>query len=154
MLKLVSPKMAIKLCKNVESIEVLKNLGGDSLFKEMLNVCIKNQGIGLAAPQVGIYYKFFIAKLYQHEPFKVYVNPIYRPLCCETIDSIEGCLTYGKDKTYKVKRHVKILAEYQEIGFDGFIDKTFALEDLAATIFQHETDHINSITIAAIGEPL
>jgi peptide deformylase len=149
MLKLVSPQKAIKLCKDVTDIETLIKLGGDLLFNNILEICHKSQGVGLAAPQVGIYYKFFIAYLQEYNNFGVYVNPKYRPLSDQTVESIESCLTHGKDKPYKIKRYHKILAEWQDIGL---VKKIQELNGMSAIIFQHETDHINSITIASIGE--
>jgi len=153
MLKLVSPQRAIKFCKDIDNIEVLRDLGGDRLFNNMLRICQKFQGVGLAAPQIGIYYKFFLAHLQEYSSFKVYINPKYRPLTDQTVESIEACLTHGKDKLYRVKRYPKILAEWQDIKGLELVGKIQELNEISAVIFQHETDHINGITIASIGEP-
>ena len=151
-MELVSPKRALKLCKDVESQE---EIGGKKVVNEMIRLCIKENGIGLAAPQVGINYKFFVAYFQEYLEWRLFINPTYRPLAQQTVDSIEGCLTYGSENTYKVKRYTKILAEWKELDLkDGFTTKTIELSGISAIIFQHETDHINSITVAAKGEKI
>jgi peptide deformylase len=155
MLELVSPKRALKLCKDVDSAEVLKEAGGKKLINEMIRVCIKENGIGLAAPQVGIGYKFFVAYFQEFLDWKLFVNPTYRPLAQQTVDSTEGCLTYGSENTYRVKRYTKIFAEWQELDVNGeLVPIRKELAGISAIIFQHETDHINSITVAAKGEKI
>lgn len=155
MLELVSSKRALKLCKDVESADVLKEVGGKKLINDMIKLCIKENGIGLAAPQIGVYYKFFVAYFQEFLDWRLFVNPTYRPLAQQTVDSVEGCLTYGNENTYKVKRYTKILAEWQEQDITNeLVVKKQEMTGISAIIFQHETDHINSITVAAKGDKI
>ena len=155
MLELVSPKRALKLCKDVESADVLKEVGGKKLINDMIKLCVKENGIGLAAPQIGIRNKFFIAYFQEFLDWRLFVNPVYRPLNQQTVDSVEGCLTYGIDHTYKVKRYTKVLAEWQEENTYGDLAiKKQELSGISAIIFQHETDHINSVTVTAKGQKI
>jgi len=155
MLELVSSKRALKLCKDVESAEVIKELGGKKLVNDMIKLCIKEDGIGLAAPQIGINYKFFVTYFQEFLSWRLFINPCYRPLNQQIVDSVEGCLTYGTDNTYKVKRYIKILAEWQEEDpYGDLIIKKLEMNGISAIIFQHETDHINSITVSAKGEKI
>ena len=155
MLELVSPKRALKLCKDVESADIIKELGGKKLVNDMIKLCIKENGIGLAAPQIGISYKFFVAYFQEFLDWRLFINPVCRPLNQQTVDSVEGCLTYGTENTYKVKRYTKILAEWQEENSYGdLITKKQELSGISAIIFQHETDHINSVTVTARGEKI
>jgi peptide deformylase len=155
MLELVSHKRALKLCKDVESTEIIKEFGGRKLANDMIKLCVKENGMGLAAPQIGISYKFFVAYFQEFLDWRLFINPVYRPLNQQTVDSVEGCLTYGTENTYKVKRYTKILAEWQEEDTYGdFITRKQEITGISAIIFQHETDHINSITVSAKGEKI
>lgn len=155
MLELALPKKALKLCKDVESTDTLKELGGKKLVNDMIKLCTKKDGIGLAAPQVGISYKFFVAYFQEFLDWRLFVNPTYRPLAQQMVDSVEGCLTYGTENTYKVKRYTKIFAEWKEEDIaGGFVTKKQEMTGISAIIFQHETDHINSITVAAKGDKI
>jgi peptide deformylase len=152
MLELVSPKNALKLCKDVENPEILAELGGKKLVNDMIKLCIRENGIGLAAPQIGIHYKFFITFLQEFQDWKLFINAKYRPLNQQMVDSVEGCLTHGKDNTYKVKRYTKILAEWDEIDSAGdFQERKREMTGISAIIFQHEVDHLNSITVSSQG---
>jgi peptide deformylase len=64
-------------------------------------------------------------------------------------------LTYGPNVHYTVQRYTKIRATWQEIAFDGELkNKSEIFENVIAQIFQHETDHVNGITIAMIGQKI
>lgn len=154
MLELVSAKRALKLCKDVENLEEIKELGGVKLINDMIKLCIKENGIGLAAPQVGIHFKFFVAYFQEFLDWRLFINPVYRPLSQQTVDSVEGCLTYGTENTYKVKRYTKILAEWYETSESRLVGKKQEMTGISAIIFQHEVDHINSVTVAAKGEKI
>ena len=119
----------------------------------MIEICRLNKGVGLAAPQVGIMKRFFIC----HDinfAWKLFINPVYVGDSSK-YDTIEGCLTYGPNVHYTVQRYTKIRATWQEIAFDGELkNKSEIFENVIAQIFQHETDHVNGITIAMIGQKI
>jgi len=108
-----------------------------------------DDGIALAAPQVGISYRIFIVsgKLWADEENKkiksdvVFINPkiTKRSKKMSTLD--EGCLSvrwlYGK-----TKRSDKVSIEAYDI--DGK-KMTWHGSGLLAQIFQHETDHLEGI---------
>lgn len=152
MLEIVSAKKALKLCKDIDDAREFAEIGGGKLIASMVGLCSREDGIGLAAPQIGLGYKFFVAYLQEFSGWKAFINPHYRPLNQQIVDSTESCLTYGSDSAYKVKRYVKILAEWQEYNGKSLVDKKQELSGISSIIFQHETDHINSITIAAKGD--
>ena len=109
-------------------------------------------GVALAAPQISIPYRIFIARLdrtvpppedgSKHEPeLLVCINPEFIRSSQRRIEMDEGCLsvrsTYGK-----TKRHER--ATIRARGKDG---STFERGGggLIAQIYQHEIDHLNGI---------
>ena len=116
-----------------------------TLIADMLDTMYANNGVGLAAPQVGEEYKIFVIDTSTgDEPLNpmVFVNPkIIKKegaIACQ-----EGCLSFPKVYT-EVKRYrnvtVKALNRY---------GKPFVLEatdgSLLARAIQHENDHLNGI---------
>jgi peptide deformylase len=75
------------------------------LVDKMIDIMLKNKGVGLAAPQVGVSLRLFIISLDgSRENVKAYVNPTVTPTGeLEGID--EGCLSvpgiYTKIRRYK-----------------------------------------------------
>jgi peptide deformylase len=116
----------------------IKKLAID-MIKTMLNA--KPEGVGLAAPQVGISKNIFVAQT-SHGPH-VFVNPkiIKKSREAETME--EGCLSLP-DVWLKVKRAKAAELEYLDI--EGKTGKIKA-EGLFARILQHEIDHLNGILI-------
>lgn len=103
------------------------------------------EGIGLAAPQVGVNKRIMVFNE-EGDPLKkdkemILINPkiISRSEECNIKD--EGCLSfpmiYGK-----VKRNLVIEIEYQDTKGNSL--KT-SLKDLPARIFQHEYDHLDKV---------
>lgn len=142
------------VCISVSSPKDIIDL--NTTIKEMIEICRLNNGAGLAAPQVGIRQKFFIAFNSDRE-WRLFINPHYVPIGNEKYNTIEGCLTYGPGVHYLVQRYKKVQAIWQEIQNGILVDKTKILEDVFAQIFQHETDHCGNgnesgKTIAMIGK--
>jgi len=118
------------------------------LIENMIPTMYKEQGIGLAAPQVGVNVQLCIIgkdaipeDFVPKDPNKdmILINPSYERISRKTALETEGCLSVpkrqGKVKRYK-QVHVKALDEHGEpIEFDagGYL----------AHVAQHETDHLN-----------
>ena len=113
------------------------------LVKKMTEIMLSNKGIGLAAPQVGVPLRLFIISLEgSRENVKVYINPTVTP-SGELDEAEEGCLSvpgiYTKIRRYKI---CKVTA----IDLDGN-EFTEEAEGLYARCLQHESDHIEGMTI-------
>ncbi len=113
-----------------------------SILNEMLECMYKNNGIGLAAPQVGILKRLVVIDCSQNEetknPFK-FINPEITKLSKNTSDFEEGCLSLPSQYS-KVTRPDKITLRFKNI--EGMVcEKDFS--GLEATCIQHEIDHLN-----------
>lgn len=121
-------------------------IDGDALEleKSMIDFMIENNGIGLAANQIGITKRVFVMGSTRIEgfpaPFAIF-NPVIKEASSELVLDDEGCLSYP-GLYLKVKRPSWIIAEYQdssgnlkEIKVDGYLSKCF----------QHELDHLDGI---------
>ncbi len=119
------------------------------LVEKMTDIMLKNSGIGLAAPQVGVPLRFFIISLNgTKENVKVYINPTVTPIPAKagtSFDSIdEGCLSVPGVYT-KVRRYKKCKVTATDLDGNEFTEEA---EGLLARALQHEYDHIEGTTIA------
>lgn len=131
-----------KKCREVETIDDrIIELG-----KDMLETMYKNDGIGLAACQVGILKRVIVYDVkYVEEDGKkeghILINPKITSRSKTMIEVEEGCLSFPD--VYKVvKRHEKVTVEYTDI--DGKKKKINA-KDIEAVCLQHEIDHLDGI---------
>jgi peptide deformylase len=119
----------------------------------MIETLNKENGLGLAAPQVGKNIRIIVARLNydtSEEMIIPMINPeiIYRSK--ETVTGEEGCLSLP-GLYDKVERHKQIRVKFTDIKDNAQI---LELDDLNARIIQHETDHLNGVLfIDLIKEP-
>jgi peptide deformylase len=104
----------------------------------LLKKMIKENGIGLAAIQVGVPYRVFAIRT---DPAYVCFNPKIVDLSGEITVLEEGCLSFP-DLYIKVKRHDEVRLRFQ-LHDGSFVTRKLA--GLAARIAQHEHDHIDGI---------
>ena len=102
---------------------------------------------GLAAPQIGASKQIFIFSWDRTlEHLGVAINPSFKPIGDEMIESWEACfstvLTNKKSEAALLKRYKKISATYTDL--EGKVHHEI-LEDFAAKVFQHEYDHLQGI---------
>jgi peptide deformylase len=115
----------------------------DDMFETMYNA----HGIGLAAPQIGVSLRIFIAdgsalddeKL--HEFKKVFVNPTILKEEGEEWSYEEGCLSIPGVRA-DVMRQPKLKIEYYDADWKKY---TETYDGMAARIIQHEYDHIEGL---------
>ena len=97
------------------------------------------EGVGLAATQVGLEERFFVAK--NGTKFISVVNPKILSMGKRTKTYFEGCLS-TPNIWGEVKRHTQIKVSYQDQTGKAV---TTPLKGVLAWIFQHEIDHLDSI---------
>ncbi|MDR3312387.1 MAG: peptide deformylase [Spirochaetaceae bacterium] len=97
-------------------------------------------GVGLAAPQVGVLKRLFVITLADKER-RVFINPAILETSLETECGEEGCLSIrGVYHDVARPKHIKV----QALGTDG---RPFTLEasGALARAIQHEHDHLEGI---------
>jgi peptide deformylase len=109
----------------------------------MLNDMDANDGIGIAAPQVGISKTFFLFRRESNNELVVCVNPQIKELSTGFTFSEEGCLSHPGE--------TKVISRYPVIGACWYDEYgTFFMERLEgrdSIVFQHEMDHLKGKTI-------
>lgn len=113
------------------------------LIEEMRKIMKENDGIGLAAPQLGLDLNLFVAEIdydkNKNGQFYALINPqiISKSKATETIE--EGCLSLPQEFG-EVERSKRVTV----IGLNEFGRKVkIKAEGLLARVFQHEIDHLN-----------
>jgi len=157
----------------IPSMAEVKDVSTDNLVeifkiaKEMEALCLKENGIGLSAVQVGIPLKLFVVRIdnkhkFGNNGFFCFCNMDYRPFAEGVIISLEGCLSIrspsGQLRHFQVPRYREIVLNGYRLDYDGTDLKLqnldnfrLSLED-QSIVFQHEIDHQNGILISDIGK--
>ena len=131
-----------KKCKPVKEItpRVIE------LMNDMVETMAENDGVGLAAPQVGVMKRLFVARPFPDaedpEMDKIYfmINPEILDTRGEQ-ESTEGCLSYPDFMGY-VDRPQAIKIKAQDLDGEWH---TYEFEDYAAVVMCHENDHLDGI---------
>ncbi len=113
----------------------------------------ENDGVGIAAPQVGISRRLIAVQRFdkEGEPFEFFANPYIVRYGDETVPGGEGCLSVpGLRGT--VERAQEVDVRYRTLHGTDTIE---TVSGFTAVIFQHEIDHLDGILYpdraAAIG---
>ncbi|PIQ77294.1 peptide deformylase [Candidatus Peregrinibacteria bacterium CG11_big_fil_rev_8_21_14_0_20_46_8] len=117
------------------------------LIKDMTDTVIDVDGLGIAAPQVGVNLRIYIARLNhgtRHEMWVPMINPEFLQLGGKREKNEEGCLSIP-NKFGDVERRTEVLMRYQDEKGKTHV---LQLDSLNARIMQHEMDHLNGTLIA------
>lgn len=112
--------------------------------REMFDLMYEAKGIGLAANQVALPWRFFIINLTgdptQKDEELVFINPeiVKRK---GSVEDEEGCLSFPRLYA-NVRRAEEIVVEAFDLDGQGF---QMTLDELAGRAIQHETDHLDGI---------
>lgn len=113
------------------------------IVQSMKEIMIKEKGIGLAGPQVGVTKRLFIAQDFSKDDelsFLTMINPKIKEESGE-VSSKEGCLSIPGYYDY-IPRFDNISVEYIDLNGD-INSKVF--EGIQSIVFQHELDHLDGI---------
>ena len=112
------------------------------LVYEMIVIMQEHDGIGLAAPQIGVAERVFVIG-HKETGFVVCINPEWKPADdSEEELFLEGCLSFPHLQM-KVKRHNKVLCEFTDMNG---VRKTSEFVGVWAQAIQHEYDHLEGVT--------
>ena len=117
------------------------------LLDDMRETMYKNNGMGLAAVQVGVLKRVIIIEA--NNMFMELINPEITKQSGEQTTE-EGCLSVTKC-TGLVKRPMEVTVK----AYDRYGNKfTISVEGLMATVFCHELDHLDGILFIDKAEKL
>ena len=127
-----------------------------ALAENMLETMFEARGVGLAAPQVGISQRLFVAAEYlQDDPEEgpeadlktrvkqlyVMVNPVITYRAGQQ-SILEGCLSLPGLYAEGAQRDLEVRVEYQD---EKGQKKVLEAEGYLAVVLQHEIDHLDGI---------
>jgi peptide deformylase len=119
------------------------------LIEDMQDTMAAQQGVGLAAPQIGVSLRVVIFGFQANQrypeappvPYTVLINPVLTALDSETEEDWEGCLS--------VPGLRGLVPRYTRLRYQGFdregqaIDRT--VSGFHARVVQHECDHLDGL---------
>lgn len=114
-----------------------------SIYKNLNEVMIENNGLGIAAPQIGVSLSMFIVSEYFKSNYSIFVNPKIIWKSQKNFYKNEGCLSFPGILNKKI-RSAEIIVNAFDINFKNF--ELYA-SGLMARCILHEIDHLNGILL-------
>ncbi len=108
------------------------------LIEDMKETMYKEDGVGLAAVQVGILKRLFVIDIFDGHGPRVFINPDVTHREGSQI-GVEGCLSIPEQMGI-VERPQKVIVKYTDENFEP---AELVAEDFLARAVCHEFDHIN-----------
>lgn len=120
-----------------------------TMISEMFDLMIAENGVGLAAPQVGQLLRLFVI-IADDDVRRVFINPQIIKTSAETCSYEEGCLSIPKIYENIVRPEKVTVQALNENG------KPFTLEadGLLARVIQHENDHLDGVLYIDRGDKM
>ena len=120
------------------------------LVRDMFDTMTDSEGLGLAAPQIGVLKRLVVVGFTRSERYpelqneierQVLINPQIEILEKETVGFWEGCLSIPGMRGYIERpRKIKLSCYNEKEEFSERI-----IEDFDAVVYQHECDHLEGI---------
>jgi len=140
----------LRLVARDVTADELRSEAFGQLIGDMIETMHHEQGIGIAAPQIGESVAVAVIEIDEEsvrypgqEPFgqRVFVNPKITVLDADEQGFWEGCLSVPNLRGY-VERPRRVRVDYLEP--DG-TRRAIEAEGFLATVFQHELDHLAGV---------
>ena len=112
------------------------------LKKQMVEVMLDNNGIGLSANQVGLDAQVFVMGDKENN-CTMCINPEIVQHTEETSMEVEGCLSFP-GMYVKIKRPTEILAKWFDENLE---EQSVKIDGYTAKCFLHEWDHLQGINM-------
>jgi peptide deformylase len=112
----------------------------ENLTKQMLEILVRDKGVGLAGPQLGIMKRIFVVHV-GGDTERVFINPSIIETSHETCKYEEGCLSVPGIYANVIRSESIKMQAWNEKG------RPFTLEagGLLARVILHEYDHLDGI---------
>lgn len=108
------------------------------LIDAMFETMEESDGIGLAAPQVGILKRFFVVDTRKQNEKIAFINPEIIEMSHEIGSYEEGCLSIP-GMYFNIDRPLEVTVQAQDVKGKAF---TIKATGLLARVIQHEYDHL------------
>ena len=126
------------------SLAELHSSSFQTLIEDMMDTCVAEDGLGLAANQVGVNRRIFICRRPLTRQFDIFINPVITQRKGRVTNHGEGCLSLP-GRFYDVKRFKSVVVEC--LNRDGEAGAVRSRTKRQAFCFQHEVDHLNGLTL-------
>ena len=130
------------------SATLLREADRKEIVEDLMYWCTLAKGVGLAAPQIGVATRVFVAKIAGN--LKVFFDPTIVDMSKEALRGREGCLSIPGTDCY-VNRAVTVDMTFTDEEGKSMLGQFKGVE---ARIIQHEYDHLNSALIVDHCSPL
>jgi peptide deformylase len=114
-----------------------------AVAERMLQLMHQAEGIGLAAPQVGVPWRMFVTGTRQGHPERIFIDPELADASADLELAEEGCLSIPNVRV-NVRRPQAISITAKDLEGNEI---SLRADDLMARVWQHETDHLNGVLI-------
>ncbi|PJZ26091.1 peptide deformylase [Leptospira hartskeerlii] len=117
------------------------------LIRDMFDTMRHADGVGLAAPQIGIMKKIVVVGSDPEDdspsrvPERILINPEIKPITDSVDGNWEGCLSVPGMRGY-VERPNKIEMKWMDEKGNSHEE---TIEGYSAVVYQHECDHLNGV---------
>ncbi|HJM88885.1 MAG TPA: peptide deformylase [Dehalococcoidia bacterium] len=111
------------------------------LIDDMIESMLAAQGVGLAAPQIGVGLRVVVIGMPEEEPFAL-INPSIARRSGERRLDAEGCLSVPGYRA-AITRSERVTVKALDI--DGKPIRVKAVDNLLAQALEHEVDHVNGM---------
>jgi len=129
-----------RVCQPVPAVSPLVQ----QVAQKMLQLMHKARGVGLAAPQVGLPWRMFVANpTADPADDRVFINPSLSSPSDQKHAHDEGCLSIPHVTGEIVRPTAITIDALDEHGLPFQLTS----DDLAARVWQHETDHLDGVLI-------
>src|SRR5437763_17206478 len=119
------------------------------LIKTMTSIMRDANGLGLAAPQIGMSTRIIVYDAHEGDGVRVLINPKILSMSGEQVEPKEGCLS--------IPGLQGVVKRANELRVRGFDEKNRPVarrvKGLEARVIQHEIDHLDGILFIDRAEP-
>lgn len=138
-----------RLLRSAEEVSMFDTAELHALLQDMRDTMHIMNGVGLAAPQIGVNLRVVIFEVSSNPrypdaetvPQTVLINPVITPLSAETDEDWEGCLSVPGMRGL-VPRYTHLRYQGRD-EYGALIDRT--VSGFHARVVQHECDHLDGI---------
>ncbi len=115
-----------------------------AVARKMVEIMLEFNGVGLAAPQVGLAWRLFVTRDPDNEGGGIaWINPVIDLLCDEVESDEEGCLSLPEIRG-DIRRSINIRISGHDIDGNHSSQES---DGFMARVWQHENDHLDGILI-------